>query len=110
MKLNNTDAGLAARRRQEFTGGNLYGEQVNQLYKVYSYGYHFPMYVYDSLAGKWLGNSDKYSRSTTRHQSLCRPSKVDHWMDTTELMTVSHKGGLAQYVAWKLTRNGGAAA
>jgi hypothetical protein len=105
MAITNKEAGISARRRETFTGGNLFGEKFkDKLYVSYSYGYHFPMYVYDYEAGKWIGNKDKYSRTTSRHQSLCRPYTVDHWLDTEEMRLVVQKG-LAGYIAWKMIKD-----
>jgi hypothetical protein len=38
---------------------------------IYSYGYHFPVARRNADGTVWL-NPDKYSVSTTRHQSLVR--------------------------------------
>jgi hypothetical protein len=43
------------------------------LYVVYSYGLHFPMYVYDYAADKWYENTDKYSSTTSKQQGQARP-------------------------------------
>jgi len=65
------------------------------VYAVYSYGYHFPMYVYDFETGLWLGNSDKYSRTTSKHQTMSRPSQGIHqWFTTDELKTIIVHGYL----------------
>lgn len=60
-------------------------------YTVYSYGQHFPMYVYDFEKKKWYGNKDRYSMTTSKHQSMMRPSIVEEYYDTNTL------GGLSQY-------------
>ena len=62
------------------------------LYVVYSYGYHFPMYIYDRQAEIWIGSNDRHSMSTTRHQSHCRPSDLASienggcWLNTADEM------------------------
>ena len=40
------------------------------LYVVYSYGTHFPIYVYDHGVELWFGNVDKYSPTTSKHQTM----------------------------------------
>lgn len=45
----------------------------NPHYVVYSYGDHFPMYVWVESEKRWYGNSDRYSQTTTAHQSYARP-------------------------------------
>jgi hypothetical protein len=75
---------------------NTYDQQPsppeNKVYVIYSYGYHFPMYVYDETSQQWIGNSDKYSRTTSTHQSKYRPSVVAKWFDTTTLKDIVRYG------------------
>lgn len=100
MRVSNNNAIDKVDNLEEFQGSNTFGKWVSydegrtRLFVVYSYGSHFPMYVYDDNEDTWVGNKDKYSRSTTRHQSLLRPSKgVEVWLDTEELKSlVSNKG------------------
>lgn len=47
-----------------------------RLYVVYSYGPHWPLLMFDRLTGWWWANEDKYSVTTTRHMSQCRPYTV----------------------------------
>jgi hypothetical protein len=67
-------------------------EVMARVYVIYSYGSHFPMYVYDETSQQWLGNSDKYSRTTSTHQSKYRPSEVAKWFDTTTLKDIISYG------------------
>lgn len=61
-------------------------------YVVYSYGIHFPMYLCDS-SGQWFGNSDKWSRTTTNHQSKACPYNVDiTWVSREVLMDMDTYG------------------
>jgi hypothetical protein len=83
--------------RRVFKGNSVFSEVTENFYTVYSYGYHFPMYVYDYALGDWIGNSDKYSTSTSRQQSKCRPNNVRHWLDTSELKHMIPMGGFVQY-------------
>lgn len=43
------------------------------LYVVYSYGPHHPLYVFERSTGKWYRNTEKYSRTTSRHSSQAHP-------------------------------------
>lgn len=61
-------------------------------YTVYSYGEHFPMYVYDYEACQWIGNKDKYSRTTTNHQRIVRPNTIAQWVDTDTLKRIAVYG------------------
>ena len=62
-------------------------------YVVYSYGTHFPMYVYDYEAEKWFGNIDKYSKSTTKHMGCAKPTEEIHeWYDTAMMKRIINNG------------------
>lgn len=57
----------------EFKANNLFGQwETDNIYKVYSYGFHFPIYGYDKRINKWYQNIEKYSICTLKHQSQCR--------------------------------------
>lgn len=82
----------------EFEGSSIFAKDMSDaLYVVYSYGYHFPMYVFDRAIRKWIGNSSKYSTTTSKHQSKCRPNNVSYWLDTGELNLLIQKDGFVQY-------------
>ena len=60
----------------------LYAQWEGDLYVVYSYGRHWPLYI--NWNGVWFSNTDKYSRTTTKHASQTHPltqcvplSKID---------------------------------
>jgi hypothetical protein len=80
------EAGSMVRHKVPFKGSNVYAESrvegAHAWYVVYSYGTHFPMYIFDYTSEQWLGNNDKYSPSTSRHQRMCRPPNVHHWYST----------------------------
>lgn len=103
--LTNHECVAYAARRENFSnkGGSIYGKDVSwwdhatnshQLvtFTVYSYGTHFPMYVYDYATQRWYGNSSKYSRTTSKHQSIMRPPIVEEWYETKDLQTISNRG------------------
>ena len=62
---------LYVENRREFNGSNLYARKIGKLYIVYSYGEHYPMFLYRK--GWWYENSDGYSKSTGRHHSNAKP-------------------------------------
>lgn len=60
--------------RKAFTNSNgqLYAiKHTPLLYVVYSYGEHWPLFVWDGF--DWYENEDKYSPTTTRHRSYANP-------------------------------------
>lgn len=75
--------------RTPFTGSNLYAEYLRPdqtVYVVWSYGEHFPLYVWAN--GAWYENEDGYSASTKRHKSQARPSERTVLLDTNALKEV----------------------
>ena len=60
-------------RRQSFKcNESLYAEHREHGYVVFSCGEHFPVAMYDNRTSQWLVNEDKYSPTTSRHQSKVR--------------------------------------
>ena len=50
--------------------GSLFAKIVGPFYAVYSYGEHFPVAIRQRTNDDpWLVNEDKYSPTTSRHQS-----------------------------------------
>ena len=91
MDIANKDARRCVESRIAFKGSHLFAEYQAQVYVVYSYGYHFPIYAYKG--GQWYRNTDRYSVSTSKHQSQSRPL-VDHWLEynTVELQAIIAQG------------------
>jgi len=71
-------------------------------YVVYSYGKHFPMYIWTE--GSWYGNADKFSRTTNKHQAQCRPLTDVKYL-SNNLMHILDVGGLTKLAKYRL--NGG---
>ena len=100
--------------RVPFRGNSVIASWVSDnLYVVYSYGTHFPMYVYDASAsvfdergnalgkGVWLGNTDRYSVTTSKHQSTTRPSTVHKWLNTEQLKDTIHEGSYTRHLIFR---------
>lgn len=81
MKTSNKNCRQEVANRNVFVANNIFSEYITTnadgtpvdpcRYVVYSYGKHFPMYIYEQ--GTWYANCDKYSPSTSRHQSQANP-------------------------------------
>jgi len=70
--------------------GQLYGTWLTpNLYVVYSYGPHWPLFVYDTTLNLWYENEDRASRTTSKHRSQTFP------FATTELRSC---GWLRTYI------------
>lgn len=87
--------------RLPFKGSNLWGEWVKPLttlrnetdkhqYVVYSYGQHFPAYVYSG--GMWFENEDKYSPTTSKHMSQARPTDKTILLSTRAMIALVAEG------------------
>ena len=116
MRVSNNKAREYVEKLEMFQGSNTFAEwcfhgsgddqgnhEQKKVYVVYSYGSHFPIYIYDKEQGKWIGNKDKYSSSTTRHQSQLRPSSVGLWLNTEEMRSVVSSCGLVGHIINKAT-------
>ena len=104
-RIANNEVRRYVQKREVFITHNktIYAEYNGDLYIVYSYGHHFPMYIYDAQRDMWFGNSDKYSQTTSRHQSKARPSQdIDGWMDTTNMQLFIRSGGYVQHTAQRM--------
>lgn len=111
MRIANKAAASMVAQQRPFEGSNMFarcevvigegGQVVSDLYIVYSYGEHFPMYVaetdHETKTTRWYGNVNRYSRSTTRHQSQAHPNVQCIPMDT-ERMKLIARGGLMELV------------
>jgi len=98
-KINNCDAAEYVDGLRLFNGANTFSENHIHLYIVYSYGYHFPMYIYDRNATMWFGNKDKYSVTTSKHQSQARPTQpVETWLDTNDMKLLVRQGSMVDFL------------
>jgi hypothetical protein len=88
------------RKKEAFTFTSMFATLRNTVdgtvkpptYTVYSYGLHYPMYVYDYEACQWYGNADKSTRTTERHKNLVKPYSVAQWVDTETIRHISLEG------------------
>ena len=73
----NRDARSKVQQRLSFRSknGNLFGLNtvVFDLYVVYSYGYHWPLFIYVKSIDRWFENTDKYGVTTSKHHSQTHP-------------------------------------
>jgi hypothetical protein len=89
-------------KKEPFTASNTFGKWVKDLYVVYSYGYHYPMFVWDDIAQAWFENITKSTRSTEKQKVHLRPNAhVEYKLDTGELMQLVSAGGLFQWTVEK---------
>ena len=91
------------------TTGNLfsciysYANRSNKRYVVFSYGGHWPLFVYDFNTDRWFENDDRYSNTTSKHRRYAHPLPPE---GTTKLsldeMRVLSDYGLKALAQWKM--------
>lgn len=82
-KVSNNSVKPLVINRVSFKANNIFAEHWKGSYAVYSYGHHFPLFVF--LNGVWYENNDKYSVTTTRHKNQTRPNVGTVPSNTVEL-------------------------
>lgn len=102
QRTSNKDARKLVDGLTEFKGSNTFAEidaphdrRPTWLYKVYSYGYHFPMYIAEWTSDtdiKWYENVDRESQSTTRQMALLRPRSDTTKLDTGDMRILARYG------------------
>lgn len=88
------------------SNGTVFAKDKGDLYVVYSYGEHFPMYVYDKFVELWFGNYNKYSPTTSKHQTLARPDVDEiNMLSTEELSMLIRLGGYREFCSDRCVTN-----
>lgn len=111
QRVANGGCGKLVGDRIPFQGNNIFALWVHAdgsptlRYAVFSYGDHFPMYVWEGMAdgsmGAWFRNTDRWGRTTSKHQGQAYPHRVNVEnmtpMDTDSMITIVEYGiaGLA---------------
>jgi hypothetical protein len=63
--------------RLPFRGSNTYGRTLfDGSYAAFSYGEHWPLYLWWRASDQWFANAGEYSMSTSRHAGQLRPRIV----------------------------------
>jgi len=101
MKIANRNARPYVMLRTPFEGSNLYAKQRTAVtsddtvtwYVVYSYGEHYPMFVY--INGHWFENEDKYSPTTSKHKSQSHPHTSTFPLSTRWMQVLAEQGYVA---------------
>jgi hypothetical protein len=70
-RVANRYARAYVQQRKPFRGNNTFGTYIDGRYVVYSFGAHWPMFVYDD--GRWFANSSLYGQTTSKHRSQLHP-------------------------------------
>lgn len=91
-------------RRSAFHTNNkqLFGYwTTSDVYAVFSYGQHWPLFVYEPKTSQWFANEDKYGITTSKHYTKAHPL-----VDVTFLPCAGMKQlvamGYTKLVEWRL--------
>jgi hypothetical protein len=58
------------------SNGQLFGRwETPDLFVVYSYGEHWPLFLWAGRTDTWYANEEKYSSTTSRHYTYAHPHK-----------------------------------
>jgi len=97
IKTSNGKCRIHVQNRVEFKANNIFSEHRStyfnreMLYIVYSYGHHYPMFVYHEGSRTWFENVDRYSVSTSKHRSQAHPLCPTHKITTQHMRDlISH--------------------
>jgi hypothetical protein len=100
MKVPNKLAREFVQKQHPFDGSNMYGqfhtnqtthpEQPESWYAVYSYGGHWPLFVYAN--DTWFENEEKNSSSTNRHRSQAHPQCPTVLLSHRNILVVARGG------------------
>ena len=84
MRIANVNARAYVTARAPFQGNNLYGLKGSRGYAVFSYGRHWPLYIF--RRGRWYENADRTSVTTSKHLSQTRPTGAETTLKTLRQM------------------------
>ena len=102
VRTSNQRARTQVQSLQPFKGSNTFaeynapqGDTLTHRYVVYSYGYHFPMFIAewtDNSSPQWYENTDRYSRSTSKQFSQLHPHVATTKYDTEQMKRIARSG------------------
>ena len=80
-RINGRQSRPYVQRKEPFknSNGQLYAEWLNEppggfsRYVVYSYGRHWPLFVWVPRVNTWYENAEKYGPTTSKHRTFTHP-------------------------------------
>ena len=92
MKIANRDARKYVQSCKEFDGSNLFAvhRAVDDMYIVYSYGYHWPLFIH--VHDLWYENANKYGVTTSKHHTQCHPHCDTVKLSVDQMKVLDHFG------------------
>lgn len=92
-------------RRAAFHTSNkqLFGYWLESgVYACFSYGQHWPLFIYDPKTSLWFANEDKYGTTTSKHYSKAHPFNVTPVKLSCAAMKQLAAKGYVKLVEWRL--------
>lgn len=83
MKVSNSNARSMVQSKLPFKGNNTFGEQRGEVYCVFSYGHHWPLFAY--VDGTWYENRERYGTTTSKHRSQLHPLAETEQVSLSEI-------------------------
>ena len=75
------------------------------VYACFSYGQHWPLFIYEPTTNKWFANEDKYGTTTSKHYSKAHPFHTTPTKLSCTAMKTLVAVGYEQLVVWRLAGN-----
>ena len=101
-KIANHQAREYTSAKREFKANNIFAEWQadGTRYVVYSYGPHWPLYIYDSTTDQWYANFSRFGVTTSKHKGQARPDVGMEDMiplHVDDMIKVAH-GGITEII------------
>lgn len=87
----------------EWRGGEGMGDP-NKRYVVYSYGPHWPLFIYVPQVDTWFENKGKYGPTTSKHRTFTHPH-CDTVPLTVDQMKLLDRAGYIELVRGRINGN-----
>ena len=76
-KVSNTNARAYVQNLKPFIGSNTFavwtGSEETGRYVVYSYGTHWPMFIWDAKVKQWFVNDSRFGKTTSKQHTQLHP-------------------------------------
>jgi hypothetical protein len=95
VRVSTINCRTSVQQKANFKAANVYGLNIGDLYVVYSYGTHWPLFIFDRLSGKWFENEDRYSTTTSKHRTQAHPLATTEKRSLTWMKSCVDCGGEA---------------
>jgi len=101
VRTSNSNARFYVKDLIQFKGSNTFGiwkktHNDDMLYVVYSYGYHWPLFIYDNQ--KWYENSSYASPTTSKHESQLHPCTSTESRTLDDMLKIAEHGSMGLFM------------